>query len=339
MQKIVLLGATGSIGTQVLEIIRQYPKTFQLVAVSANRNGEKLLNIADEFGSEKIFLASGSPLGRQVAKLEDLINEEIDHLIVADHGLDSYAATLKALALQKQVSMANKELLVVHGEDIVYFAKEQQAELIPLDSEHNALYQALKGERISDVKRLIITASGGPFRDRSWNELANVTVDDVLKHPTWKMGKKTTVDSATLVNKAFEVIETHHLFGIPYEKIEVRLHPQSIIHAIVEFNDGNSKIIASKPDMRIPLSYALFFPERAPRSLAGVTNKDYDFDQNLILEKIESGRFPCFDTVLQFAKDKPEQLAQIVENDAQAVADFLAGKGSFHDILNILQRS
>lgn len=337
MQRIVLLGATGSIGDQTLNIISRYPDLFQVVAMSAKANGEKLVERADEFKVERFFLTDGATGDeRQVNKMEDLVDEAIDHVIVGDHGLQSFQTVLKALAMRKRVSIANKELLIAHGQDLVYFAQEQQAELIPLDSEHNGLFQALKGERISDVRRLIITASGGPFRDRNWSELREVTVEQVLKHPTWTMGRKTTVDSATLVNKAFEVIETHHLFGIPYEQIEVRLHPQSIIHSIVEFQDGNTKMVASKPDMRFPIGYALFSPQRAPEVLTGDQSGYVDFDRPLELSQIEAGRFPCFDFVLEVAKKNPLALRQLIENDEFAVHSFLRGEIPMTDILPLL---
>lgn len=338
MQRIVLLGATGSIGDQTLNIISRFPELFQVVGMSAKSNGEKLMERADEFEVQKIHLLGGTGNDqRQVQKLEDLVDESVDHLIVGDHGLGSFQTVLKALAMKKRVSIANKELIIAHGEDIVYFAREQQAELVPLDSEHNGLFQALQGENISDVRRLIITASGGPFRDRPWSELADVTVEQVLKHPTWKMGRKTTVDSATLVNKAFEVIETHHLFGIPYEKIEVRLHPQSIVHSIVEFYDGNTKIVASKPDMRFPIGYALFYPERAPHNLTGDPQQYFDFDRNLEFSQIEAGRFPCFDAVLEIAQNAPERLSMLLKQDEEAVHRFLNSEIRFCDILSHLK--
>jgi 1-deoxy-D-xylulose-5-phosphate reductoisomerase len=338
MQRIALLGATGSIGDQVLNIVSRYPDLFKVIAMSAKSNGEKLLERADQFGAELLYLHDGKTGDeRQVLKMEELIDESVDHVIVGDHGLNSFQSVLKALAMRKRVSIANKELIIAHGQDLVYFAQEQQAELIPLDSEHNGLFQALKGEKLMNVRRMIITASGGPFRDVAWNDLSTVTVEQVLKHPTWKMGRKTTVDSATLVNKAFEVIETHHLFGIPYEQIEVRLHPQSLIHSIVEFSDGNTKIVASKPDMRFPIGYAMFYPERAPESLTGTNEGYFDFDRNLELSHVETGRFPCFDYVLSVAKEKPQYLRQLIENDEFAVHSFLRGEVPLTDILPLLK--
>lgn len=338
MQKIALLGATGSLGDQTLNIISRYPDLFKVTAMSARVNAEKLIERVEQFAVDRFFLKQGRTEElKQMTSMEELMGDDIDHLIVADHGLDCFQTVLKAIAMRKRVSIANKELLIAHGQDLVYFAREQQCELIPLDSEHNGLYQALANEKISNVRRLIITASGGPFRDRNWDDLQNVTVEQVLNHPTWKMGKKTTVDSATLVNKAFEVIETHHLFGIPYEKIEVRLHPQSIIHSIVEFTDGNTKIVASKPDMRFPIGYALFYPDRAPEVLTGDNDGYFDFDRSLELSRLEPGRFPCFDYVMECAKKAPLGLRQLIINDQFAVESFLRGEMPLTDVLPLLK--
>lgn len=332
-QRVVILGATGSLGTQTLQIIQQYPEQFQVVGMSAHSNQEALTAAAEQFGCEKLFLTEAKQEdARLVTSCDELIDEKLDHLMVLDHGLASFPVVLKALAMRKRVSIANKELIIVHGPDLVYLAQEQQVDLIPLDSEHNALFQCLQGEKLSDVRRMIITASGGPFRDRSWEELKKVSADQVLDHPNWDMGAKTTVDSATLVNKAFEVIETHRFFGIPYEQIEVRLHHQSIVHGMVEFTDGNVKMLAYAPDMRYALGYALFYPERAPADLRGSTDFSVQFDQPLHFEQLEPGRYPCFDTALAFAQQAPERLTELIHTDEQAVADFLNGELSFTDI-------
>jgi len=368
MQNLVILGATGSIGDQTLDIISRYPDEFKIVGMSARQNAEKLIERCDEFDCDAFFLADHTTDDqRQVASLDELMrgpsaevgtenmevgtenmevgtekvvagteNDVLDHLIVADHGLGSYEAVLKALTMRKRVSIANKELLIAHGSDIMYLAREQQAEVIPLDSEHNAIYQCLQGEDIKNIRRVIITASGGPFRQRNWKDLSDVTPEQVLKHPNWSMGAKTTVDSATLVNKAFEIIETHILFDIPYDKIEVRLHPESIVHAIVEFTDGSAKMLSYQPDMRFAIGYALFFPDRAPESLIG-EQKLIDYDQDLHFERIQQGRFPCFDLVLETARQKPHSLHRIVENDIRAVDHFLSGEISFHSIIDELE--
>ena len=338
MQKIVLLGATGSIGDQTLSVLQEYPDQFQVVGMSARVNAEKLVELCRIFDCGAYYLSEAATGdAEQVLKLEDLMTEEVDHLIVADHGLESYQIVLKALTMRKRVSIANKELIMVHGPDLVYLAQEQRTTLIPIDSEHNGIFQCLQGERIEDVRRVIITASGGPFLDRSWQEVTDVTVEEVLNHPNWSMGSKTTVDSATLVNKAFEVIETHQLFGIPYDQIEVRLHPESIVHSIVEFTDGNVKMLAYPPDMRHAIGHCLFYPQRAPGLLTGADKKLAQFDQDLHFVRLEDGRYPCFDFVTETARKKPFSLAQLVKNDQWAVDEFLRGKIAFGDILECLQ--
>ncbi len=344
MQKLIILGATGNLGTQTLDIIQKYPHEFQVVGMSAGSNREALEELGKKLRCENLVLAHQDLPRPPPGRGEGLIDESIDHLMVLDHGAWSLGAVLKALAMKKRVSIANKELLIMHGEDIAYLAKERCAELIPLDSEHNAIFQCLAGEKISSVKRLILTASGGPFRNRKWEDLNDVTPDEVLQHPKWKMGAKTTVDSATLVNKALEVIEAHHLFGIAYDQIEVRLHPESIVHAIVEFTDGTSKMLAYPPDMKFSLGYALFYPDRAPMSLSlchsdrsgGIPFQSFSFDQDFHFEKIESGRFPCFDLVLNIAKNHPECLAKVLENDQRAIVNFLAGKIGYTEIFSCL---
>lgn len=337
--RILIIGATGSLGTQLLEIVSRYSDEFTIVGMTAHKNAEKLLELADQFEVPKIFLNTRRLDDlRAVSSPLEFFSDNLDQVFVLDHGLESYHFVLESLVRQKRVCVANKELMVVHGQDIMYLAKEQQASVIPLDSEHNALFQAIQGEHPASVKRVILTASGGPFRDKSYKELKNVTIEEVLKHPTWKMGAKTTVDSATLVNKGFEVIEAMNLFDLRQDQIEIRLHPESIIHAIVEFTDGTSKMIAYPPDMRSSLGYALFFPQRAPENLVSEPSF-FDYDQPLHLEKIEEGRFPCLDFILKTASQKPECLKQLVENDERIVNDFLNHEIEFHDILEGLKEN
>lgn len=338
-QHILIIGATGSLGAQLLDIVSRYSNEFEVVGITAHKNGEKLLELADQFDVPQVFLSSGRlDDARAVTSPLEFFQNPVDQVFVLDHGLESYHFVLESLVRQKRVCVANKELMVVHGQDIMYLAKEQQAPVIPLDSEHNALFQAIQGERPRSLKRVILTASGGPFREKSYEELEQVTVEDVLNHPTWKMGAKTTVDSATLVNKGFEVIEAMNLFDLRQDQIEVRLHPESIIHAIVEFTDGTSKMIAYPPDMRSSIGYALFFPERAPENLAA-DGQSFDFDHPLRLTKIEQGRFPCLDFVLDTARHKPECLGLLVENDERIVKDFLNHEIGFHDILEGLKEN
>ena len=340
-QKLIILGATGSLGTQTLEILQandpaRSGKQFEVVGISANRNAEKLLELCDAVNCEAFYLedaATGD--ARQVLQLKELLQKDFDHLMVLDHGLGSFEVVAQALAMKKRVSIANKELLIVHGADLMYLADEQQAELIPLDSEHNALYQCLKGERLREVDHMIITASGGPFLGKSADELKSVTVQDVLKHPTWSMGSKTTIDSATLVNKAFEVIEAHQLFGVPYDKVQVRLHPQSIVHAIVTFTDGSSKMLAYPPNMKYSLGYALYAPDRCPWDLA--QGSSWSFEEDLKFLPLQKGMYPCYDYVLEVAKERPHDLPKLLENDAWAIEEFLKDRIAFVDIVDCLR--
>ncbi|MDP3975395.1 MAG: hypothetical protein Q8P95_00585 [bacterium] len=328
LYNLVIIGATGSLGGQCLEIVRRYPEQFRVVGLSAHRNRENLEQLALEFGARQTLLSSSSP-----EELIELVDERVDHLLLLDHGLGSRELCLKALAMSKRVSIANKELIVCHGQELVYLAKECQSELIPLDSELNALHQCLRGEALSDVSRVIITASGGPFLNRA--DLGQVTPEQALRHPNWMMGAKTSVDSATLVNKALEVIQVQQLLGIPYDRIEVRLHPESLVHAIVEFCDGSSKMLAYHPDMRIALGYALFYPQRAP-GLLSANKQPFDYDRPINLSPLEAGRFPCFDTVMDIAHNKPEQLSRVLENDQVAIQKFLKGDIQFDEIGDFL---
>jgi len=333
MKRILLIGATGSLGSQTLDIIARYRDEFQIVGISADKNAEKLIELADRFQVPKLYLnTTRLSEERAISSELDFLQEPIDLLMLLDHGLQSHHLCLEAIARGIPLAIANKELLIVHGQDICYLAQEMQVPLIPLDSEHNALYQLLQGKRSGDVRRVILTASGGPFRDRSYAELEKVGIKEVLQHPNWRMGAKTTVDSATLVNKAYEVIETAHLFDLSLDQIEVRLHPESIIHAIVEYHDGTSQMLAYPPDMDYPLAHALFHPSRAP---IGIDTRagELNFDQPLHFQSLEAGRFPCFDFVLKIAREAPQSLLQLVQNDERIVKDFLNNEIGFHDIL------
>lgn len=332
---IVILGATGILGEQALSLVDRYQERFQVTGMSAQKNAEKLSELVDLFEADRFYLSNFETGDeRQVERPEGLITPDTDHVMVLDHGMGCLPAILKAIAMKKTVSIANKELLIAHGQDILYLARETGALVIPLDSEHNAIFQCLQGEKSSAVKKLIITASGGPFLRK--DSLQNITIDDVLRHPTWKMGKKTTVDCATLVNKAYEVIEAHCLFQIPYERIEVRIHPESLVHAIVEFQDGSCKMLAYTPDMKIPLAYALFYPERAPEIMSEVPS--FPFDRNLHFETIQAGQFPCFDFILNTAQDRPSELLRILQNDQHAVDAYLSGQIAFHEIYEVLKK-
>ncbi|MFV8827183.1 1-deoxy-D-xylulose-5-phosphate reductoisomerase [Alkalihalobacterium sp. APHAB7] len=276
MKKISLLGATGSIGTQTLDIINQHPDRFELVAMSIGKNMKlglelvhqfkpKLLSVLtkETFEQIKHEVPSGVKLSYGDAGLVEVATiPEADVLVNAVIGSVGLGPTLAAIEARKTIAIANKETLVTAGHIVTQKAKEYGVSLLPVDSEHSAIFQCLQGENIKNISRLLVTASGGSFRDKRRDELANVTVEDALNHPNWSMGAKITIDSATMMNKGLEVIEAHWLFDMPYDQIEVLLHKESIIHSMVEYIDGSVIAQLGTPDMRVPIQYALGFPDR-----------------------------------------------------------------------------
>jgi 1-deoxy-D-xylulose-5-phosphate reductoisomerase len=290
IKKISILGSTGSIGTQAIEVVQQHPQQFKVVALTANRNVQALIAqcqllqpelavVADEqlypqlkqgLSGLPTRAASGAAALAEAASLP-----EVDMVLTALMGYSGLQPTLAAIAAGKDIALANKETLVVAGELIMQKAREQQISILPVDSEHSALYQCLVGEAADSVEKLILTASGGPFRGKKRNELAQVTKAQALKHPNWEMGAKITIDSATLMNKGLEVIEAHWLFGIAPADIEVVVHPQSIIHSLVQFTDGSLKAQLGLPDMKLPIQYALGYPQRLHNNFERFSFTDY----------------------------------------------------------------
>jgi len=320
MKKILLLGSTGSIGVNTLNVIRNFPSRFKIAALTVNSNTELLIEQANEFRPELVvvtdetvsselenLIPSGCTL---LAGTEGLMTaaSEVDYdiLVGAMVGFAGLAPAIEAIKRGKRIALANKETLVVAGELVNKYCKEFGAEIIPVDSEHSAIYQCLVGENKNDVEKLIITASGGPFLNKEKSFFEKATVDEALNHPNWKMGNKITIDSATMINKGLEVIEAHWLFGLPTEKIDVVIHPQSIIHSMVQFKDGSIKAQMGLPDMKLPIQYALSFPERLendfPRTdfpaLETLNFYKPDFDKfeslKLAFEALETGgTAPC----------------------------------------------
>ncbi|PKR87090.1 1-deoxy-D-xylulose-5-phosphate reductoisomerase [Heyndrickxia camelliae] len=276
MKNISLLGATGSIGTQTLDVIRTHPDKFRLVALSVGKNIELARKIISEFNPELVSVQSKEDYDQLKLELgaatkisygedglvEVAVYEKSDILVNAVLGSVGLFPTLQAIKAHKVIAIANKETLVTAGHLVMEEAKRQQVLLLPVDSEHSAIFQCLQGEHDKDIERLIITASGGSFRDKKREELVGVTVKDALSHPNWSMGAKITIDSATMMNKGLEVIEAHWLFNLPFEKIDVLQHRESIIHSMVEFQDGSVKAQLGTPDMRVPIQYALSYPNR-----------------------------------------------------------------------------
>lgn len=277
-QQICILGSTGSIGTQALDVIRQHADRYEVYCLTANNSVEKLAEQAREFHPAAVVIANEVHYDKLKDLLADLPDikvyagekaleeiveaEPIDMVLASMVGFAGLPSTIKAIKAGKKICLANKETLVVAGELILQLAQEHHAPILPVDSEHSAIFQCLVGEERNEIDKILLTCSGGPFRKYSQEQLLTVTAADALRHPTWNMGAKITIDSATLMNKGFEVMEAKWLFGVPAEKIEVLIHPQSIIHSAVQYVDGAVKAQLGVPDMRLPIQYAFSFPER-----------------------------------------------------------------------------
>ncbi len=305
-KNIAILGSTGSIGRSSLDVIARFPDKFQVTYLSTNRNTNLLREQMDSFHPRGVAILDEPSAGAMKASsngaTEVLCGEEgliemvrrgdVDVVISALVGFAGLRPTLAAIEAGKDIALANKETLVVAGELVMRRVREHNVQLLPVDSEHSAILQCLRGENIDDVERLILTASGGPFLHLDKSRFDSITVAQALNHPTWKMGNKITIDSATLMNKGLEVIEAFWLFGIPQEKIEVVIHPQSIIHSMVEFADGSMKAQMGIPDMKIPIQYALMYPERPAASYKRV---DFDTLHQMTFLQPDRSRFRSLD--------------------------------------------
>lgn len=277
-QQICILGSTGSIGTQALDVVRQHPDRYEVYALTANNSVDKLVEQAREFHPAAVVVANEDRYEELKQKLSDLpdikayagkaaLNEiveadPIDAVLASMVGYAGLEPTINAIKAHKKICLANKETLVVAGELILCLVEQHHAPLLPVDSEHSAIFQCLVGEDMNKVDKILLTCSGGPFRNYTEEQLSTVTAADALRHPTWKMGAKITIDSATLMNKGFEVMEARWLFGVPAERIQVLIHPQSVVHSGVQFMDGAVKAQLGVPDMRLPIQYAFSYPQR-----------------------------------------------------------------------------
>ena len=277
-QQICILGSTGSIGVQALDVIRQHPDLYEVYCLTANNSVDKLAEQAREFNPAAVVIANTAHYDILVSLLADrpdikvyagteALNEiveaqPIDAVLASMVGFSGLVPTIRAIKARKKICLANKETLVVAGELILKLVEQYHVDLLPVDSEHSAIFQCLVGEDINRVDKLLLTCSGGPFRQYTYEQLQQVTAKDALKHPTWRMGAKITIDSASLMNKGFEVMEARWLFGIPAERIEVLIHPQSVVHSGVQFIDGAVKAQLGVPDMRLPIQYAFSYPQR-----------------------------------------------------------------------------
>lgn len=339
MKRILLLGATGSIGTQTIDVVRQHPDQFELVGVTAGRQTDKLAEIVKEFPSiqtvgadqkdDIVFEAENVFYGSD-AMVQCIENCEFDLLVNAVVGFRGLKPTLAALEKNIDVALANKESLVAGGMLVRKMLKKTGRKLYPIDSEHSAIFQCLQGNDKKDVKRLIITASGGSFRDKARSELTDVTVEQTLNHPNWSMGKRITVDSATMVNKGFEVIEAHYLFEMPFDQIDVVLHRESYVHSMVEYNDNAVIAQIGSADMRLPIQYALCYPDRPVLH----EDKPLDLTQTLTMhfQKMDFERYPILKTAYEIGRKEGNLGAVFNGADEQAVELFLQEKISFLQI-------
>ncbi|HCC87634.1 MAG TPA: 1-deoxy-D-xylulose-5-phosphate reductoisomerase [Prevotella sp.] len=350
-KQICILGSTGSIGTQALDVIRQHPDLYEAYALTANDSVEKLAEQAREFNPAAVVIANEAHYEALKAKLADTdvkvyaghkalceIVEAgpVDMVLAALVGFAGLEPTIRAIKARKKICLANKETLVVAGELILDLVRKYHVDLLPVDSEHSAIFQCLVGEDMNEVDKILLTCSGGPFRNFTHEQLLTVTAADALRHPTWKMGAKITIDSASLMNKGFEVMEAKWLFGVPADRIQVLIHPQSVVHSGVQFKDGAVKAQLGVPDMRLPIQYAFSFPERLD-----LNGERLDLFKTQKLEFFEPDveKFPC----LQLAYDAIHQGGNVpcVLNAANEVANaaFRKGQCSFLGMADIISKT
>lgn len=344
IKNIAILGSTGSIGTQTLDVISEYSDRLYPYLLTANHNSELLISQALKYKPRKVVIADVSHFvavrealagtGIEVVAGADAIAEsvadtEIDIVVTALVGYSGLAPTIRAINAGKKIALANKETLVVAGELITGMLKDSVSELIPVDSEHSAIFQCLVGEDVESVEKLILTASGGPFRTMSVAEMSKVTKADALNHPNWKMGAKVTVDSASMMNKGFEMIEARWLFNIVPDRIEIVVHPQSIVHSMVEFSDGSIKAQLGLPDMRLPIRYALNYPERLQSKAERLTVDRYS---SLTFEKPDMQKFPLLGIAFDAIRAGGNVPCALNAANEIAVAAFLSDKIRFVDM-------
>ena len=342
MRQLAILGSTGSIGQQTLDVVRSFPGRFRVIGLAAGRNATLLAKQIEEFQPRLVSIESpGSreelrSLKWEICSSEELAADpEVDLVVMAISGKAGLSPTLAAIRAGKSVALATKEVLVMAGEFVTAETRRHGAQLLPIDSEPSAIWQCLRGEE-NRIARLILTASGGPFRHLSQEALSQVTPKQALDHPTWRMGPKVTIDSATMMNKGFEVIEAHWLFDVPFDDIEIVIHPQSIVHSMVEFVDGSIKAQLSPPDMRLPIQYALFYPERPPSKLPRL---DFSSLGALAFETPDLERFPCLKLALEAGRKGGTYPAVLSAADEVAVELFLEKRIGFLDIAKLVEEA
>ena len=350
-KQICILGSTGSIGTQALDVIEQHADLYEVYCLTANNRFKELAEQARKFRPAAVVIANEAhyeslcqllndcpdiKVYAGKAALDEIVSAPpIDMVLTAMVGFAGLSPTIHAIQARKKICLANKETLVVAGELICKLAQQHHVPILPVDSEHSAIFQSLVGESDNEIEKILLTASGGPFRTYTLEQMQHVTAADALKHPTWEMGAKITIDSASMMNKGFEVIEAKWLFGVPVEKIQVLVHPQSIVHSAVQFADGGIKAQLGVPDMRLPIQYAFSFPERLP-----LHGQRLDmFKQPLEFFEPDMGKFKCL--ALAYEAMRQGGNMPCVLNAANEVVNeaFRHGKCSFLDMGNIIEKT
>lgn len=352
--RISLLGSTGSVGRSTLRVVRELEGSVQVVGLAAGRNVDELARQAEEFRPYLLSVADPASLMRLRAAVDSIpgyspqclagpegnlaaaIGVGCDMLVSAAVGVAGLEATYEAVRAGRNVALANKEVLVAAGDLVMAAARESGAVLLPVDSEHNALHQCLRAGRPDEVERIILTASGGPFRTTPVAELAHVSPERALRHPTWKMGSRITIDSSTLMNKGFEVIEACHLFGLPPGQVDIVVHPQSVVHAMVEFKDGSVIAQLSPPDMKLPIAYALTYPARVPSPRRRV---DWSRVSQLIFEPPDRSKYPLIDLAYEAMRMGGASGCILNAADEVAVAAFLDGEIPYPGIAQIVRET
>ena len=340
MKKIAILGSTGSIGRQTLEVAKSHPELFKVVSLSANSNAElfekqinefrpEIATLSDAYSARKITeIPSGTSLYTGENALLHAVTDDCDIVVGAISGFAGLKSVLYAIERGKDVALANKETLVAGGEIVMKRAEEKGVKIIPIDSEHSAIFQCLNFNQKSAYKRLILTASGGAFRDYTKEEIATLKAKDALKHPNWQMGKKITIDCATLLNKGLEVIEACHLYNAPIEKVDAVIHKESLIHSMVEFCDGAIMAQIGYPSMKLPIQLALTYPERFPCDVPTVNL----IGKTMTFDKIDEDRFPCFRLAIDAYKKGYNFACAMNASNEEAVRLYLEDKIGFYDI-------
>lgn len=349
MKEIAVLGSTGSIGTQTLDVIRCHPDLFHAQVIAANRSIEKLRAQAEEFHPKvivisdeeagKAFRASYDGPAEVITGKEGLCQaarrEDVDLVLVSVVGTAGLLPTLKAIEAGKELALANKETLVAGGSLVLEAARKHHVLIRPVDSEHSAIFQSMLGQDRKGIHKILLTASGGPFRGKSREELAKVTVADAMKHPTWNMGMKVTLDSATMFNKGLEVIEAHWLFGVGYDDIEVIVQPQSLIHSMVEYNDGSIIAQLGNPDMRLPIQFALTYPQHLPSPSHEFV--DWNRIASILIEKPDLHVFRSLKMAYEAGKAGGDETAAFNASNEEAIRAFIAGRLSFLSIFDVVE--